>query len=412
MQLTRTVLTIAFAAGTASALPTCKPGDCVDAQARNGDNVEAIPSAYEKRMTRGFAQHLQVKNGIQPGASDENYTSNHSVQGDAARTVQSLGAPRMMPPAYEAVTSADDKRRERMIHAVKTPESQFDGQGPAPSSPYYDKTPSPQRGPIEDRLHNGNGVNHRPKVGAIDRIQIGDNPEGAQKVNHANPSTKKMGFTLRVRELFRLFTQDHNEGQMHPDPEQEPRKISAEQEDQQQQVSTRSISIRQDTTRAQASPNQRPLDDMGNTDYDQEQGRGDSNPKLRSTMYQEVSRVSVPLSLPQNNLSTRSHMGLSNAHGQQQQQGAEQEDNQENQQHAHDDPVGQHMEPQMQQQQQQQQGMKQMDNQQTMYPERHPHPQEMEQNNGGEEQRALEQQMTPESDMTACVRAAMGDVDE
>jgi hypothetical protein len=342
MQLSRTALTIALVASTASALPRCRTDseDCASPQDLNRNNPKAATDANGQQSTHGSTQ-AHMESGFHSTDLKENFSTDQQAQRDMTKNSASQGAPNMNSPAYKQnanpMLNASDKQSEQTIHVMKAAESQSTGQDSTRPSgdnkmPYIEQS-------ISGYKHQ-NGANSQTNAGRMGHTQNQMNSNhaagGGNGVNHAKPSTSKMGFTHKVRALFDLFRQGQNQGQMHP--EQQAQEMgAAELDGQQQQRFEPSIGIRQAKGHDQASsmehhsgmphgqgmymPHEQGQnsmmhqgqtaqgsvqDEMDSMNTNQKQGE---NTWQHNAEYQEISQVSEPLYMSQspNHKISRSH---------------------------------------------------------------------------------------------------------
>ncbi|KAK4041861.1 hypothetical protein C8A01DRAFT_14433 [Parachaetomium inaequale] len=361
MQLTRTVLTIALAANTASALPLCTSGDCANALEPSGDGLDAASVPHEKRSHTSAHPHVDI--GSHSSDAKDAFSSNQRTEKEAMDNHQSPGTPQIKTLGHgqgvNALPTGSGEQSEQMIHVSEThdDESQFGNQDSARSSG-YNGMPSIQQNAMENKH---------------------DNTE-----NGANHSKNKMGFAVRVRELFKVFGQ----AQGH---------MRTEQQHQQEQNLENSVDMRQDRAQGHASSDRMHINDKEQQaeTYQAQGSRQDSvtqaegarermdHSNYNQKQEQENARPDAQhhSAMSQNRKHARSHTDRSGAHSHE----MEQMNNQESQ----------HRE-----QHQEQQGLKQKD--------MNCHEEE------GSQQQQMQQmqQMQPQSEMTRieCLRAAMDDV--
>jgi hypothetical protein len=367
MQLIRTALTIALAANTANALPLCTSGDCANALEPNWDGFDAASVPHEKRSHTSAHPHANI--GSHSNDVDDELSSDQRTEKEAMNNHHSPDTPQIKTYGQE-VNALPTGQPDSVVHITMTPEFQFAGQDSAHSSG-FDKMDSIQQNVMEAQHDN--------------------------TANSANHSKNKMGFAVKVRELFKVFS--HAQDQM-----------SAEHQHQQEQNSENSVSTRQD--RAQGNM---PADRMHVDDEEQHAGAH----QVQGSRYKTWRMHSASSSQQnQNSMSqaegAREGMDHSN-HNQEQEQENARPDAQhhsamsQNRKHArsHTDRSGAHS-----------QEMEQMNNEQTQHHEQHQEQQGQEQNSmkyleeDGSKQH--QQQMKSQSEMTRmeCLRAAMGDVNK
>jgi hypothetical protein len=290
MQLTRAVLAIALAAGTTSALPTsgCKSGECNNADHRAESNLEGVSHAVEQRFHH--AGHSQDNVASDHGQSEEMNNSQGHI------TAQMNIQAHQQDVTVNSILNGNGQQSDRMLHVMKTPESHHDVKyQDSTRSSAYKNLPSIQQ----------NSLSKPEKTAKTEANKAADN-HGA-----AAASPNKSGFTLKVRELMKSYAQGRE--QLHR---------GSGQQNHEEHSSENSIGVRQDWAEAQPSSNEMNMDkDNSNMDQNAQAGmRQDQDVENRNQVpttqngdsaQQEVSRVSVPLSLKVARSHIGTHTGLS-----------------------------------------------------------------------------------------------------